>query len=217
MLFRRLTRPSRLNTSAPPLWTRPPSTSRSASAEIGQAAPRPGASACLPPLRARAPSRWPARPTPPDAPSPLRRSPPPPQICAKDATAPLSAFRLRLADRVLAAPAKDIKLANPSGSISDTCATGPGWWLRGPELGALSEAPKVGAARTPADGPLQSRRPGGACLRGGGATRSAAARGARAALRRAVRSRACSPLTLPCATAAPCLPTLPADERVRAV
>lgn len=69
-----------------------------------------------------------------------------PQICAKSAAQPLSAFRLRLADRVLQAPAKDIKLANPAGSLSDTCATGPGWWLRGPELGALSEAPKVGAA-----------------------------------------------------------------------
>ncbi|KAL4451428.1 hypothetical protein ABPG77_009500 [Micractinium sp. CCAP 211/92] len=64
------------------------------------------------------------------------------KICAKSAAQPLSAFRLRLADRVLQAPAKDIKLANPAGSLSDTCATGPGWWLRGPELGALSEAPK---------------------------------------------------------------------------
>ncbi|KAL4420645.1 hypothetical protein ABPG75_010301 [Micractinium tetrahymenae] len=65
------------------------------------------------------------------------------KICAKRDAPPLSGFRLRLSNTVLAAPAKDIKLANPAGTVTSACPIGPGWWVRGPELGVLSEAPKA--------------------------------------------------------------------------
>ncbi|PSC71698.1 ankyrin repeat [Micractinium conductrix] len=54
---------------------------------------------------------------------------------------PLKAFRLRLANAVLAKPSDFIE-GPTEGSIAATCADGgAGWWLRGAELGYLAETP----------------------------------------------------------------------------
>jgi hypothetical protein len=54
---------------------------------------------------------------------------------------PLKTLRLRLADDVLANPAKFIKMATPSGSLSDGCATpGPGWFIPGADLLSLASS-----------------------------------------------------------------------------
>lgn len=93
------------------------------------------------PTRVRQDGRYPPLTRPP----PRRRLPPRLQVCssacpAADATCkPLAAFRLRLADAVLAKPASFIKLANPEGAVAATCApAGPGWFVRGAELLSLT-------------------------------------------------------------------------------
>lgn len=81
------------------------------------------------------------RPTPPPPPRPSAC----PQVCSSPCDAsdalcqPLKAFRLRLADGVLAAPAKYIKQAVPEGTLTSSCAgEGQGWWMKGPELLSLA-------------------------------------------------------------------------------
>ena len=81
----------------------------------------------------------------PSLPSPL----PPRQVCStacdpsSPTCQPLKAFRLRLANAVLAKPSDFIE-GPTEGSIAATCADGgAGWWLRGAELGYLAETPVV--------------------------------------------------------------------------
>jgi hypothetical protein len=68
------------------------------------------------------------------------------KVCSTGCTAgsanceALKAFRLRLSDKVLAAPSKFIKSANPQGAVVAECAAGPGWWIKDGELSSLASS-----------------------------------------------------------------------------